>query len=150
MNKTAIKEDFLSKTRQVKNPLWRKILSFLMVFGPGIIVMVADNDAGAVSTYTQAGAVYGMNLLWILVLLLPVTYFCQEMVVRLGIATGKGYAAMIYKRFGTWWGFFSLFDLELVNFFTLVTEFAAISLAFSKLGISPYISVPVGAVLLIL
>ena len=149
MNKTAIKEDFLSKTRQVKNPLWRKILSFLMVFGPGIIVMVADNDAGAVSTYTQAGAVYGMNLLWILVLLLPVTYFCQEMVVRLGVATGKGYAAMIYKRFGKWWGFFSLFDLELVNFFTLVTEFAAISLAFCELGVSPYISVPATAISII-
>lgn len=125
-------------------------MTFLMVFGPGLIVMEADNDAGAVSTYTQAGATYGMNLLWILVLLLPVTYFCQEMVVRLGIATGKGHAAMIYQRFGKWWGNFSLFDLELVNFFTLVTEFAAISLAFSKLGVDPMISVPVSAVLLIL
>ena len=141
--------DFLSKTRQTKSPFGRGFWSFIMVFGPGLIVMEADNDAGAVSTYTQAGAVYGMHLLWVLLLLLPVTYFCQEMVVRLGIATGKGHASMIYQRFGKWWGRFSLFDLELVNFFTLVTEFAAISLAFSKLGISPYISVPVGAVLLI-
>ena len=154
MNKTDIKitetkSDFLSKSRKIKSPFWRKFVTFMMVFGPGIIVMEADNDAGAVSTYTQAGAIYGMNLLWILVLLLPVTYFCQEMVVRLGIATGKGHASMIYKRFGKWWGRFSLFDLELVNFFTLVTEFAAISLAFSKMGVSPYISVPVGAVSLI-
>jgi Mn2+/Fe2+ NRAMP family transporter len=142
--------DFLSKTRSIKNPMWRNLLTFIMVFGPGLIVMEADNDAGAVSTYTQAGAEYGMNLLWILLLLLPVTYFCQEMVVRLGIATGKGHAAMIYQRFGKWWGRFSLFDLELLNFFTLVTEFAAISLAFSKLGVDPYISVPVSAVLLVL
>jgi Mn2+/Fe2+ NRAMP family transporter len=67
-----------------------------MVFGPGLIVMVADNDAGAVSTYSQAGAQYGTHLLWIVLLLLPVCYFIQEMVVRLGIATGKGHAAMIY------------------------------------------------------
>lgn len=141
--------DFLSKSRQTKTSFGRNFWSFIMVFGPGLIVMEADNDAGAVSTYTQAGALYGVHLLWILLLLLPVTYFCQEMVVRLGIATGKGHATMIYQRFGKWWGRFSLFDLELVNFFTLVTEFAAISLAFSKLGVNPYISVPVAAILLI-
>src|SRR5689334_9311804 len=120
-----------------------------MVFGPGLIVMEADNDAGAVSTYTQAGAQYGLNLLWVLLLLLPVCYFIQEMVARLGIATGQGHAAMIYKRFGKWWGRFSLFDLLLVNFLTLVTEFAAISLATARMGISPWISVPVSAVALI-
>ena len=69
---------------------------------------------------------------------------------RLGIATGKGHAAMIYERFGKWWGRFSLFDLLAVNFLTLVTEFAAISLALSALGVSPYLSVPVSAVGLIL
>ena len=83
----------------VKSKWARKLLTFLMVFGPGLIVMVADNDAGAVSTYSQAGAQYGTHLLWIVLLLLPVTYFIQEMVVRLGIATGKGHAAMIYQRF---------------------------------------------------
>jgi NRAMP (natural resistance-associated macrophage protein)-like metal ion transporter len=79
------------------------VLTFLTVVGPGLIVMEADNDAGAVSTYVQAGAQYGTRLLWILLLLLPVTYFIQEMVVRLGIATGKGHATMIYQRFGRWW-----------------------------------------------
>jgi Mn2+/Fe2+ NRAMP family transporter len=137
--------DFLSRTRVVKSPWMQRVLTFLMVFGPGLIVMEADNDAGAVSTYTQAGAQYGLKLLWLLLLLLPVTYFCQEMVVRLGIATGEGHAAMIYKRFGKAWGRFSLFDLELVNFFTLVTEFAGISLAFSAMGVSPWLSVPLAA-----
>ncbi len=122
------------------------ILTFLMVFGPGLIVMTADNDAGAVSTYTQAGAQYGTKLLWVVLLLLPCTYFIQEMVVRLGIATGQGHAAMIYKRFGRWWGRFSLGDLLLVNFLTLVTEFAAIALATAALGLSPYIGVPLAAV----
>jgi Mn2+/Fe2+ NRAMP family transporter len=125
---------------------WQKhLLTFLMVFGPGLIVMEADNDAGAVSTYMQAGGQYGLHLLWILIVLLPICYFVQEMVARLGVATGKGHAAMIYERFGKWWGHFSLFDLLLVNFLTLITEFAAISLALSAVGVSPYISVPVAA-----
>ena len=108
--------------------LQRRLLHFMVVAGPGLIVMVADNDAGAISTYTQAGAAYGTSLLWVLLLLLPVTYFVQEMVARLGIATGEGHAAMIYQRFGTWWGRFSLIDLLVVNFLTLVTEFAAVAL----------------------
>jgi len=127
----------------------RNFITFLMVMGPGIIVMAADNDAGAVSTYSQVGAQYGTRLLWVLLLLLPITYFVQEMVARLGIATGQGHAAMIYKRFGRWWGAFSLLDLQLVNFLTLVTEFAAISLAMSKMGVSPYVAVPLAAVGLI-
>jgi Mn2+/Fe2+ NRAMP family transporter len=116
-----------------------------MVFGPGLIVMEADNDAGAVSIYVQAGAQYGTHLLWVLLLLLPITYFIQEMVERLGIATGQGHAAMIYERFGKWWGLFSLVDLQLVNFLTLVTEFAAIALALEHLNIPPQAGVPVAA-----
>ena len=138
------------KGRFVRRKWQRDLLTFLMVFGPGLIVMEADNDAGAVSTYVQAGAQYGTRLLWLMLLLLPITYFVQEMVVRLGIATGKGHAAMIYERFGKWWGRFSLVDLLLANFLTLITEFAAISLALSKLGISPYLAVPASAVGLVL
>ena len=136
--------------RVVRSKWARNLLTFLMVFGPGLIVMVADNDAGAVSTYSQAGAQYGTYLLWTVLLLLPVTYFIQEMVVRLGIATGKGHAAMIYQRFGKWWGLFSLIDLELVNFLTLVTEFAAIDLALNKMGVDPRLGVPLVAAVLVL
>jgi Mn2+/Fe2+ NRAMP family transporter len=130
---------------RVSNKWVAHALTFLMVFGPGLIVMEADNDAGAVSTYVQGGAQYGTHLLWLLLLLLPITYFVQEMVVRLGIATGQGHAAMIYRRFGKWWGRFSLADLLLVNFLTLVTEFAAIALALGKMGINPRLVVPVAA-----
>lgn len=132
MTTTTVDSDTLdigtSRGREVKSKLSRRLWTFLVVVGPGLIVMEADNDAGALSTYTQAGADYGLKLLWMLLILLPVTYLCQEMVARLGIVTGEGHAAMIYKRFGKWWGHFSLFDLQLVNFFTLVTEFAAIDL----------------------
>src|SRR5271156_2852894 len=134
----------------VRNLWVRNLLTFLMVFGPGLIVMEADNDAGAVSTYVQAGAQYGTHLLWLLVLLLPITYFIQEMVVRLGIATGQGHAAMIYHRFGKWWGLFSLLDLQLLNFLTLVTEFAAIALALEHMNIAPRVGVPIAACVLTL
>jgi len=150
-NSNLLEMDAGTKPGIVVRRRWQQsMLTFLMVFGPGLIVMEADNDAGAVSTYVQAGGQYGLHLLWILLLLLPITYFVQEMVARLGIATGKGHAAMIYERFGKWWGRFSLADLLIVNFLTLITEFAAISLALSAMGVSPYISVPLSAIVLIL
>jgi Mn2+/Fe2+ NRAMP family transporter len=136
------------KSIRVSSKWTAHALTFLMVFGPGLIVMEADNDAGAVSTYVQAGAQFGAHLLWLLLLLLPICYFVQEMVVRLGIATGQGHAAMIYRRFGKWWGRFSLADLLLLNFLTLVTEFAAIAMSLDKMGISPVIGVPIAAVAL--
>ena len=86
----------------IRNAWHRRIVTFLMVFGPGLIVMEADNDAGAVSTYTQAGGQYGLHLLWLLVVLLPICYLIPEMVARLGIATGKGHTAMSYERFAKW------------------------------------------------
>ena len=133
----------------LRAPRFKGLVTFLMVMGPGLIVMVADNDAGAVSAYTQAGAQYGTHLMWVLFLLLPITYLAQEMVARLGIATGQGHAAMIYRRFGRWWGNFSHIDLQILNFLTLVTEFAGISLAATKLGIPAPIAVPTTAVALI-
>ena len=133
----------------VRKSWLRHLLTFLVVAGPGLIVMEADNDAGAVSTYTQAGAQYGLHLLWVMLLLLPVCYCCQEMVARLGIATGEGHAATIYKRFGKWWGRFSLFDLIVVNFCTIVTEFAGISLVASRFGVPPLIAVPLFAAALV-
>jgi Mn2+/Fe2+ NRAMP family transporter len=69
---------------------WQKhVLTFLMVFGPGLIVMEADNDAGAVSTYMQTGGQYGLHLLWLLVVLLPICYFVQEMVASWGSRRAK-------------------------------------------------------------
>ena len=135
--------------RMVRSKWARRLWTFLVVVGPGLIVMEADNDAGALSTYTQAGAQYGLKLLWVMLVLLPITYLCQEMVVRLGIVTGQGHAAMIYKRFGKWWGRFSLFDLLLLNFFTLVTEFAIIALVAQNMNLPPAVAVMVAAGMLL-
>jgi Mn2+/Fe2+ NRAMP family transporter len=129
---------------------WRRqLVTFLAIVGPGLIVMVGDNDAGGVATYAQAGQDYGYSLLWVLLLLIPVLIVNQEMVVRLGAVTGVGHAKLIFERFGRFWGLFSVVDLFALNFLTIVTEFIGISLAMSYFGVSPYISVPVAALLLI-
>jgi Mn2+/Fe2+ NRAMP family transporter len=128
----------------------RRLVTFLAIVGPGLIVMVGDNDAGGVSTYAQAGQNYGYSLLWVLLLLIPVLIVNQEMVVRLGAVTGVGHARLIIERFGKFWGAFSVGDLFLLNFLTIVTEFIGVSLALRYFGVSPYISVPVAGAVLVL
>ncbi len=129
---------------------WRgHLLALLAIMGPGLIVMVGDNDAGGVSTYVQAGQNYGTSLMWVLLLLVPVLIVNQEMVVRLGAVTGVGQAKLIFERFGRFWGSFSVADLFVLNFLTIVTEFIGIDLAMGFLGVSKYISVPAAAVLLV-
>src|SRR5450631_2434855 len=84
---------------------WRaRLLTLLAIMGPGLIVMVGDNDAGGVSTYSQAGQNYGTSLLWVLLLLIPVLIVNQEMVARLGAVTGVGHGRLIRERFGRYWG----------------------------------------------
>ncbi|GIM46520.1 putative manganese transport transmembrane protein [Collibacillus ludicampi] len=126
-----------------------RLRTLLAIMGPGLIVMVGDNDAGGIATYAQAGQNYGTSLLWVLLLLIPVLIVNQEMVVRLGLVTGVGHARLIFERFGRFWGAFSVGDLFIVNCLTLITEFIGIDLAMSYFGVSPYISVPISALLLI-
>jgi NRAMP (natural resistance-associated macrophage protein)-like metal ion transporter len=129
---------------------WRsRLMALLAIMGPGLIVMVGDNDAGGVSTYSQAGQNYGTSLLWTLVLLIPVLIVNQEMVIRLGAVTGVGHARLINERFGRFWGWFSVGDLFLLNFLTIVTEFIGVSLALDYFGVSHYIAVPAAAAALV-
>ncbi|MFE7312158.1 NRAMP family divalent metal transporter [Streptomyces sp. NPDC057555] len=133
----------------VGRSLKRRLLTFLAIVGPGLVVMVGDNDAGGVATYAQAGQNHGYSLLWVLLLLVPVLIVNQEMVVRLGAVTGVGHARLIMERFGRFWGWFSVADLFVLNVLTLVTEFIGISLALGYFGISKYVAVPVSAGLLV-
>ncbi len=129
---------------------WRKrILTLLAILGPGIIVMVGDNDAGGVATYSAAGQNYGYSLLWTLLLLIPVLIVNQEMVVRLGAVTGVGHARLIKERFGRFWGWFSVGDLFLLNFLTITTEFGGVKLSAEYFGLDHRIAVPLAAVILI-
>lgn len=131
-------------------PNWRrKLMTLAAIIGPGLIVMVGDNDAGAFGTYTQAGQNYGTSLLWTLLLLVPVLYVNQEMVLRLGAVTGVGHARLIFQRFGRFWGAFSVIDLFLLNALTIVTEFIGITLGLDHLGVPKVAGVAVAAVLIV-
>ena len=118
-----------------------KFKTLLAIVGPGLIVMCGDNDAGAFSTYGQAGQNYGTRLLWTLLLLVPVLYVNQEMVLRLGAVTGVGHAKLIIERFGKSWATLMVADLIILNALTLVTEFIGITMAAGYLGVPKLIAV---------
>lgn len=128
---------------------WRKRLMLLLtLIGPGILVMIADNDAGGVITYAQTGATYGIGF-FIPALIIGgfIAYVVQEMTVRLGAVTHRGHAEMIWGRYGAFWGWFSLIDLVVANVLTLVTEFIGITIGMSVFGVPPIWSALGGLVL---
>ena len=112
--------------------------------------MLADNDAGGITTYTVTGAKYGYGLIWFLLLLLPVAYVVQEMTVRLGAVTKRGHAEAIFDAFGSFWGWFSFLDLALVNWLTLITEFIGMTAAMSIFHIPPVFTIAIVSVVMLL
>jgi Mn2+/Fe2+ NRAMP family transporter len=129
--------------------LRHRLVTLLAVMGPGVVVLVADNDAGGISTYAQVGQDDGLRFLWLLAILIPALLVQQEMVARLGAVTGAGHARLIYERFGRRWGAFALSDLLMLNFLIIVTEFIGIAFGLGYFGVSRYVSVPVAALVLI-
>ncbi len=127
----------------------RRIAALLAIIGPGVVVMVADNDAGGLSIYAQAGQEYGLALVGLLIVLAIALYVVQEMVARLGAVTGVGHARLIFERFGPRWGYFALGDLLILNLLTIVTEFIGVALALGYFGISRYVAIPFAALALI-
>ena len=121
--------------------IWKIIVLYLIIAGPGIVVMVADNDAGGITTYAATGAKYGYYFIWFLLILIPVAYYVQEMTVRLGAVTKRGHAEAIFDAFGSFWGWFSLIDLMIVDWLTLITEFIGMSAALSIFGVPPYLTI---------
>jgi NRAMP (natural resistance-associated macrophage protein)-like metal ion transporter len=132
---------WISKTIHKLSRMQRRLMVLLAVLGPGIITMVADNDAGGISTYAQTGAKTGFSLLWVFIILVPMAYYIQEMTVRLGAATKRGHAQAIFDGFGPFWGAFSIFDLAVVNCLTLVTEYIGMTQALSLFNIPQWITV---------
>ncbi len=131
---------WISKSIHWLSRLRRRTLILLAVLGPGIITMVADNDAGGISTYAQTGAKTGFALLWAFIILVPMAYYVQEMTVRLGAVTKRGHAEAIFDAFGPFWGWFSIFDLALINWLTLVTEYIGMTQAMRLFGIPEWLS----------
>ncbi|MCL4311500.1 MAG: divalent metal cation transporter [Candidatus Thermoplasmatota archaeon] len=129
------------KFHREKHTYISRLELFFMLIGPGILVMIADNDAGGVITYAQTGSIFGIGFfIPFMILMLPVAYFVQEMTVRLGAVTHRGHAELIWKRYGKFWGSFSLGDLVIANFLTLVTEFIGITVGMSIFGVPRIIS----------
>jgi Mn2+/Fe2+ NRAMP family transporter len=131
---------WVSKSIHQLRRLNRRTILFLAALGPGIITMIADNDAGGISTYAQTGAKTGFSLLWAMVILLPMAYYVQEMTVRLGAVTKRGHAEAIFDGFGKFWGCFSIFDLAVINWLTLVTEYIGMTQAMRLFNIPPWIT----------
>jgi NRAMP (natural resistance-associated macrophage protein)-like metal ion transporter len=136
--------NFFSRLYYRYKKMWKVVRLFMLIAGPGIIVMVADNDAGGITTYTVTGAQYSFHLIWFLILLGPVAYYVQEMTVRLGAVTKRGHAEAIFHAFGSFWGWFSLLDLVLVDWLTMITEFVGMTAALSLFGV-PRIVTVIGA-----
>lgn len=127
--------------------LWKRIAIMLAVIGPGIITSNVDNDAGGITTYSLAGAQFGMSLLWTLVPITIVLIMVQDLSARMGTVTGKGLAALIRERFGAATTFYLMIGLLITNLGNTVAEFAGVASAMQIFGVSPLISVPVSAIL---
>ncbi|MEN6519809.1 MAG: Nramp family divalent metal transporter [Armatimonadota bacterium] len=114
--------------------------------GPGIITSAADNDAGGITTYSVAGAHYGYQLLWVMVIVTFVLVVVQEMAARMGTVTQKGLGELIREQFGVRWTLFALSVLLVANLATTIAEFAGITASVEILGLTRYIGIPVAAI----
>jgi len=128
------------------NNFWTRIMIFLAVMGPGIITGSVDNDAGGITTYSVAGALYGYKLLWTLIPAFIILVVVQEMNARMGIVTGKGLADLIRENFGVKITFLIFLGLVVADIGNTATEFAGVAGSMMVFGISKYISVPIAAV----
>src|SRR6195952_5540996 len=124
-----------------------RLLAFLAVFGPGFITANVDNDPGGILTYSQAGAKFGYALLWTLIPTTIALIVVQEMAARMGAVTGKGLSDLIREEFGFRVTFFTMIVLGLADFGNIAAEFAGLASGLGIFGVSKYISVPLGALL---
>lgn len=128
---------------------WKyRILPFLLILGPGFITANVDNDPGGILTYSQAGAKFGYLLLWTLIPTTIALIVIQEMVARMGAVTGKGLSDLIREEFGFRVTFFAMLVLGVADFGNIVAEFAGLAAGMGVLGVSRYIAVPIGALLI--
>ncbi len=128
---------------------WRfRLVAFLAVFGPGFITANVDNDPGGILTYSQAGAKFGYILLWTLIPTTIALIVVQEMAARMGAVTGKGLSDLIREEFGFRWTFFAMLVLGMADFSNIVAEFAGMASGMGIFGVSKYLAVPLGAIII--
>lgn len=127
----------------------RPLRVILLLVGPGIVVMLGENDGPSMLSYATTGATYGIGFFVPFILLtFLMAFVVQEMTVRIGVATHRGHAELIFDRFGPAWGGFALLDLFVGNMLTLVTEFIAIRAGAAYFGVPPWVAVSASLVLI--
>jgi Mn2+/Fe2+ NRAMP family transporter len=133
--------------RERLRPFRTRLLIFLAVLGPGMITANVDNDAGGIYTYSVAGAKFGYSLLWTLVPITVALIVVQEMVARMGAVTGKGLADLIREEYGFRTTFILMMMLLAADLGNTISEFAGLASGMSVFGVTRYIAVPLGALL---
>ena len=131
-----------------RKSIWKNIALFMAILGPGIITGSVDNDAGGITTYSVAGAMYGYKLLWTLIPSFIVLVIIQEMNARMGIVTGKGLADLIRENAGVKITFFIFIGLLLADIGNTTTEFAGVAGSMEVFSVSKYISVPIVGIMI--
>lgn len=127
---------------------WKRMVLLASMLGPGIITANIDNDASGITTYSVAGARFGYGLLWTLIPTTVALVVIQEMVARMGVITGKGLSHLIREHYGVKTTFYLMLGLLIANFGTTVANFAGWAASIEILGLSKYILVPAGAVII--
>jgi len=131
---------------QARKGYWHRLMLVLAVVGPGIITSNVDNDAGGITTYSLAGAEFGLKLLWTLIPITLALVMVQDMSARMGAVTGKGLASLIRERFGAAVTFYLMIGLVLTNLANTIAEFAGVAASMAIFGVAPHWSVPLAAV----
>jgi len=142
-----MEKDYKKLVSSSGRSLWRTIGLFFILMGPGIITSNVDNDAGGITTYSLAGAVYGLKLIWSLIPIMIALIVVQEMCARMGVVTGKGLSDLIREKFGAKITFYLMIGMFLTNMGNVISEFAGVAAGMEVFGVHKFISVPLSAFL---
>jgi Mn2+/Fe2+ NRAMP family transporter len=139
--------DYKKWVSSSRHSLWRTVGLFFILMGPGIITSNVDNDAGGITTYSLAGAQFGLKLIWSLIPIMIALIVIQEMCARMGVVTGKGLSDLIREKFGAKITFYLMIGVFLTNMGNVFSEFAGLAAGLEVFGVNKFISVPIGAFL---
>jgi len=139
--------DYKKWVSSSRGSLWRTVGLFFILMGPGIITSNVDNDAGGITTYSLAGAQFGLKLIWSLVPIMIALIVIQEMCARMGVVTGKGLSDLIREKFGAKITFYLMIGVFLTNMGNVFSEFAGLAAGMEVFGVNKFIAVPIGAFL---
>ena len=139
--------DYTQWVSNSRRSLWKTVGLFFILMGPGIITSNVDNDAGGITTYSLAGAQFGLRLIWSLIPIMVALIIIQEMCARMGVVTGKGLSDLIREKFGVKITFYLMIGVFLTNMGNVLSEFAGVAAGMEVFGVNKLISVPLSAFL---